>query len=97
VDAPAHAVLQRDGLFVRDHARVLLFGIFYGSRQASRTIDARPNPVRYFAFLELGLGFSVAAAGLASYLVPKLFGTLIWGLTAVTAEILRSRQSRRSW
>jgi len=55
-----------------------LFGIFYGSRQASRTIDARPNPVRYFAFLELGLGFSVAAAGLASYLVPSFFGTLIW-------------------
>jgi spermidine synthase len=58
-----------------------LFGIFYGSRKASRTIDAHPNPVRYFGFLELGLGFFVAALGLLSYIAPGVFGILVWGLT----------------
>ncbi len=60
-----------------------LFGIFYGSREASQTIDARPNPVRYFAMLELGLGLSVALLALVSALVPTIFGSLVWGLTRV--------------
>jgi len=59
-----------------------LFGISAGSRMASLRIDRHPNPVRYFAFLELGLGFFVAFLGIGAFLVPKLAGVLVWGLTA---------------
>jgi spermidine synthase len=63
-----------------------LFGIFYGSRRAARTIDADPDPVRTFAYLELGLGFSVALLALFSVIVPAVFGQLVWGLTRVTGQ-----------
>ena len=58
-----------------------LFGIFYGSRRASKMIDAHPNPVRYFGLLEMSLGFFVAALGLLSYIAPAVFAILVWGLT----------------
>lgn len=59
-----------------------LFGIFYGSRLAGRSIDKAVNPVRVFALLELALGASVALLAVASIFVPKIFGVLVWGLTA---------------
>ena len=63
-----------------------LFGIYYGSRRASRTIDAHPNPVRYFADLELGLGVCVALLAVLSYVAPAVFTILIWGLTRVAGN-----------
>jgi len=61
-----------------------LFGIFYGSRQAARNIDASPDPVRFFGFVEIGLAFFVALLGLGAYLAPKLSSFLVWGLTGVS-------------
>ena len=63
-----------------------LFGIYYGSRRASRMIDAHPNPVRYFADLELGLGVCVALLAVLSYVTPAVFTILIWGLTRVAGN-----------
>jgi spermidine synthase len=63
-----------------------LFGIYYGSRRASRTIDAHPNPVRCFADLELGLGVSVALLAVLTYIAPAVFTILIWGLTRVAGN-----------
>ena len=61
-----------------------LFGIFQGSRIASQVIDQRLDPVRYFGFLECGIGVSVALLALLSFIAPALFGWLLWGFTAVT-------------
>jgi spermidine synthase len=62
-----------------------LFGIFYGSRQASAVVDACRNPVRTFAFLEFALGTSVALLAVASALVPVVFGLLIRGLAGLVS------------
>jgi spermidine synthase len=61
-----------------------LFGIFYGSRRAARMIDAHPDPVRFFGFVEIGLALSVALLGLGAYIAPKLSGALVWSLTAIS-------------
>ena len=60
-----------------------LFGIFYGSRKAARMIDAHPNPIRFFGFLELGIGCLVVLLGLLTYVVPIIFAQLVWGLTRI--------------
>ncbi len=59
-----------------------LFGISCGSHAAA-SIDASPDPVRYFAFVELWLGFSVACSDLARTSCPGC-RELVWGLTAVS-------------
>ena len=61
-----------------------LFGIFQGSRIASHLIDQRLDPMRYFGFLECGIGASVALLALLSFIAPELFGRLLWGFTAFT-------------
>lgn len=61
-----------------------LFGIFQGSRMASRKVDQLKLPLRYFGYLELGIGVSVVLLALVSVVVPGLFGRLLWTLTAVT-------------
>ena len=61
-----------------------LFGIFFGSYKVSRVIDQHDDPVRFFASLEFWLGGTVALLGVLSFVVPFVFGTLVWGLTNVT-------------
>jgi spermidine synthase len=61
-----------------------LFGIFLGSRMASRIVDKKPDPVAYFGYLEVAIGLMVALLGLLSYVVPGFFGTLLWSFTAVS-------------
>ena len=61
-----------------------LFGIFYGSKAISARIDVAEAPLHVFAYLELALGVSVAALGILSFIVPSLFGNLLWTLTGVT-------------
>jgi len=63
-----------------------LFGIFYGSRQTARMIDAHRDPVRFFGFVELGLALCVALLGLGAYIAPKLSGPLVWSLTAISGN-----------
>ena len=61
-----------------------LFGIFYGSHLASRSIDADPDPAGSLASLEVWLGGSVAVLAILTYAVPSFFGQLLWRLAAVT-------------
>lgn len=61
-----------------------LFGIYYGSLRVSRTLDQNRDPARLLALLELWAGATVAMAGVAIYLVPEIFGPLIWSLTGIT-------------
>ncbi|MDP6980292.1 MAG: fused MFS/spermidine synthase [Myxococcota bacterium] len=51
-----------------------LFGIFLGSALVARVVDRERNPLRLFAWLELGVGACVAGLCLAVNLVPQLFG-----------------------
>ncbi len=59
-----------------------LFGIYYGSKQVAHVIDRQSEPIRWFAFLELIIGVSVAVLGILTYFVPRLFSNLLWLLTA---------------
>lgn len=61
-----------------------LFGIFYGSHLASRTIDKDPEPADSLATLEFWLGGSVAVLAMLTHGVPVIFGRLLWRLAAVT-------------
>ncbi len=61
-----------------------LFGIFYGSHKAAAIIDKHADPLRLLVTLELWLGGTVILLGIFTYLVPSLFGILVWGLTGVT-------------
>jgi len=59
-----------------------LFGIFWGSKKISRTIDQRSDPVRLFGSLELMIAVSVGLLGILTYFVPRLFSGLLWRLAA---------------
>ena len=61
-----------------------LFGIFFGSYKVSGIIDQHNNPVRLFATLECWLAGTIALLGVLTFVVPFVFGTLVWGLTDVT-------------
>ena len=61
-----------------------LFGIFYGSNMASKTIDFHTDPVRYLALLQVTIGLSVMILGLLTYLVPSLFGRFLWAITSIS-------------
>jgi spermidine synthase len=61
-----------------------LFGIFQGSRNAARVADDKPDALAYLGRLELWIGAMVAGLAIVIYLVPTLFGVLVWGLTAVS-------------
>lgn len=57
-----------------------LFGIFYGSHRASLIVDRSSNPAGLLARLQLWLGGAVAALSVVLYVVPGLFGSLVWNL-----------------
>lgn len=61
-----------------------LFGIFYGSKKISETIDKRPQPVRLLGSLELTIAASVGLLGILTYFVPRFFSSLLWRLIAVS-------------
>ncbi len=61
-----------------------LFGIYFGSHKVSRIIDQHDDPVSLFAVLECWLGGSIALLGVLTFVVPFVFGTLVWGLTDIT-------------
>lgn len=61
-----------------------LFGICWGSHRIYDRLQKGGEAVELLAVLELGLAVSVAALALVSYVIPPLFGGLIWGLTAST-------------
>ena len=61
-----------------------LFGIYYGSAKASEIIDRHERPLLFLARLQLGLGLSVAALALVTYVAPLFFGRLVWILTGAT-------------
>ena len=61
-----------------------LFGIFYGSHKVSGTLDRHANPKDLLVSLELWLGGSVALLAILTYVVPSLFGGVVWGLTGIT-------------
>ncbi len=55
-----------------------LFGIYLGSKLVSVRVDSLPNPLRDFGVIETWLGGSVALLGVVAYVVPPLFGKLVW-------------------
>jgi spermidine synthase len=61
-----------------------LFGIFWGSHRIYGRLEKGAEAVELLAVLELGLAASVAALALISYVIPPLFGGVLWGLTAST-------------
>lgn len=61
-----------------------LFGIFYGSHRASLIVDRHPNPAGLLAQLQFWLAGGVAALSVVLYVVPGLFGSLVWNLTQLT-------------
>jgi spermidine synthase len=61
-----------------------LAGIFIGSEREGRRVDALKRPAERLIRLELALFVYVALLAVLTYLVPGFFGTLLWGLTAVT-------------
>jgi len=61
-----------------------LFGIFYGSHRVSANIDKSPNLPQLLARLQLWLAGSVATLSVVVYVVPGLFGSLVWNLTRIT-------------
>ncbi|HTO62398.1 MAG TPA: fused MFS/spermidine synthase [Bradyrhizobium sp.] len=62
-----------------------LFGIYWGSLRESGVVDRRERPAARLVMLEFGLSAYVAALSVLTYLVPSVFGFLVWSLTAVTA------------
>ena len=61
-----------------------LFGIFLGSYIASQFIDQHKNPFELLIRLQFWLAGSIALLGVLTYVVPFVFGTLVWGLTNLT-------------
>jgi len=61
-----------------------LLGIFLGSRAEAKRVDARPDPVRRLIRIEFSLAVYVAALAVLIRWLPDFFGTLLWGLAAVT-------------
>ena len=60
-----------------------LFGIYFGSHKIAEVVDRRSQPLQLFGFLELAIGISVAALGILTYFVPRIFSSLLWLLTTV--------------
>ena len=61
-----------------------LLGIYYGSARTAAAVDGGVEPLQRLADLQLGLSVAVAALAVVAFFVPKVFGTLVWGLTAVS-------------
>ncbi len=61
-----------------------LFGIFYGSARAGHKVDKISDPTRLLFRIEVWLAVAVAALALVTYVIPGLFGNLLWILTAAT-------------
>ena len=61
-----------------------LYGIYYGSRKMAGIVDEHAAPLHLLVTLELALGAYVAFLGILAYAAPGTFGTMVWGLTAVT-------------
>src|SRR5262245_58749744 len=81
-------LIQSFSATVYDFAIMLaafLFGIYWGSSRWSRNVDRGERRVTRLMVLEFGLFAYVAGLGVLTYLVPNVFGFLLWSLTAVTA------------
>jgi spermidine synthase len=61
-----------------------LFGIYYGSLKAAGPSDRSKRPATTLAGLLLGLAVAVTLLAVLTYLVPRLFGILIWTLTGIS-------------
>jgi len=61
-----------------------LAGIFIGSEREGRRVDVLRRPAERLIRLELALFVYVALLAVLTYLVPGFFGTLLWGLTALS-------------
>jgi spermidine synthase len=61
-----------------------LLGIFLGSARESRIVDRRDHPAERLLLLEVALFSYVAVLGILVYVMPNVFGVLLWGLTAIT-------------
>lgn len=61
-----------------------LAGIFIGSEREAGRVDGLKRPAERLVRIELALCAYVALLGVLTYVVPAFFGTLLWGLTAVT-------------
>ena len=61
-----------------------LAGIFIGSEREAGRVDGLKRPAERLVRLELALFAYVALLGVLTYVVPNVFGTLLWGLTSVT-------------
>jgi spermidine synthase len=61
-----------------------LAGIFIGSEREARRVDSLERPAERLVRLELALFTYIALLAVLTYLVPGFFGTLLWGLTAIT-------------
>ncbi|MDF0517587.1 fused MFS/spermidine synthase [Bradyrhizobium yuanmingense] len=63
-----------------------LFGIYYGSFKASRYADRSPLPAKTLSGLLIGLAVASTFLAVCTYLVPYLFGMLVWSLTAILKD-----------
>jgi spermidine synthase len=61
-----------------------LAGIFMGSEREAGRVDALRRPAERLIRLELALFAYTALLAILTYVAPGFFGTLLWGLTAVT-------------
>jgi spermidine synthase len=61
-----------------------LFGLYCGSAKAATTVDRHPRPVHLLANLQFGLALAVALLAVLTYLVPKVFGSLVWMLADIS-------------
>jgi len=61
-----------------------LFGLFYGSAKAAARIDSSADQVGALAYLQLALGLSGALLAVLTYVIPRLFGALVWSITGVS-------------
>lgn len=64
---------------------VFLFGIYYGSRLVSATVDQNRNPIALLYRLEIWLAGTVALLPLLTFFAPGIFGQLTWNLTGILA------------
>jgi spermidine synthase len=60
-----------------------LFGIFFGSNRASKTIDSQPDLVQYFGLIEILIALAVMSIGLLTYLAPGVFGKFLWLMVGI--------------
>jgi spermidine synthase len=61
-----------------------LFGIAAGSKMTESRLDPSANALKMLAKIQLLAGFSVAVLACLMFLIPFLFGTLVWGLSAIS-------------